>query len=120
MKFYLPIMEGPYSGKLPGDWLTEGEIYIDTQTIAADVASGQFEPAPPKMILEIDTDKGSVKNVTREIAASVGERSHYTAEAPYAALRSWLDQHGADYFRDNDDDFEPRREWGTLCRQMQI
>jgi hypothetical protein len=121
MKFYLPLMSGPYQApKVVGDWVQEGELFADRITLGNEIATGELY-APPKMILEIDTDRGTAKDITREIALAVGERSNLEQSPPFDELRDWLDAHGAKYFRDDEthDDFDPRREWGTLCHAMQ-
>lgn len=97
MLLYLPILEGPYSAACPTDWINETPLMALTrENVVKDILDGQIEP-PPARILEINLVAGTVKDVTKEIAAAVGERSLTEELTPYRDLRDWLDQYGAEY-----------------------
>lgn len=119
-KFYLPIMPAPFSPKSNSEWVGDGELYGEVYSIAADIKSGQIDPAPDRVI-EVDETAGTVRDVTREVAVVIGEHTIADGEEPDAALQSWLRSHGAEYYQDGDGDvYDMRREHSTLSRQMQL
>lgn len=119
--FYLPILAGPYSAEDPRDWMQENALYIERAVLAEDIRGGHIDP-PPVRILEINETAKTVSDITRDIAIDVGDASFGDRAEPFKELREWLDQNGAGYYSepDENDHYDMRREHGTLCRQMQL
>lgn len=116
MKFYLPTFSGPHSpADESGHTIELTFNQMQREALVALIHSGKFDrDGEPETILEIDGALGTVRNVTADIAAEVGDLSFADRCEPYPQLRDWLNKHRADFYQHEDDPqdraYDKRRE----------
>lgn len=94
--FTIIVRKGPYSAnKIPGDWMGETELQTTAQVIT-DIDEGQVDAEDIRQILEINTELGMVRDVTRYVALEVWQI--FDAENRYAhnEMRAWLESFNLD------------------------
>lgn len=114
---FLPIFAGPYSPKSPGEWITENPLFTDCAELVSDIADGQIDP-PPVRVLEINETAGTCRDATGDIAKAVGQSFMKDGSEPWADLATWLDWHSAPYVDEYDDERSDRAEHGTHFHSM--
>jgi len=69
--FYIAVMDGPYSPKYPGPYISEFPLseLQDMKSVLDNISSGQWEGV--QSIIFVDLANGISKDVTREVALHI-------------------------------------------------
>lgn len=113
--FYLPILPGTNMPAGIGEWITEGELFSDIGTLVTEIKEARIEPLPVR-IVRVDLKAGTSSDVTQEVAEEIAK----DCDDPFDDLAKWLDRLGVEWRDPYADDYDQRREHGTLSRQMQL
>lgn len=90
-----------YSAKCPEDWITEGALMTEDETIHA-ICGGDYDHWEISKIIEIDLDAMTIKDVTSHIAMEVCAHTFTSRYEPnYKVLTDFLTKHGfTDWYRE--------------------
>ena len=94
--FYLPIIAGPFSPKMPTNWISECAMSALTfENVVKDIASGQLEDVLD--VVCVDPAARFSQVVTKSVAIAVAEFyvNKYQDKFPLW-LRRWLISHDVD------------------------
>lgn len=92
--FTMIVRKGPYSGNMiPGDWIGETELQNFTEVVC-DVIGNQVDPEDIEKIITVDLAKGTVVDVTAEVAELVWQDFDCNNLHAWNEMRQWLESFG--------------------------
>ncbi len=96
MKFYLPIIAGPYSNAASSDWIQETPLSAlsDRETVLKEIWAGQYEGICRVWVINLTV--GTAADVTVEIADALAGMSWDRSAEPYKELRDFIELNSSD------------------------
>jgi hypothetical protein len=102
-RFYLPIFKGAYILAKPQNHTVEAPLYTNKIFLARDIKSGELY-GTLDYVLEIDPPKGTVTEITKNIATIIAELYEDAGATPSSAMQILLEECGVEFEEyDNED-----------------
>ena len=95
-RFYLPVFKGPYAPEKQQDFTNESPLYDSKVELAKDIKNGELF-GELNYVLEIQPMKGTVNDITKDIAQIIADLYEIRGETPSWDMQILFDELEIEY-----------------------